>query len=186
MMTDIPAERSFLGVPIIGTVNLGSNAGTHKTREDVAELIKPLLADDFIHSFGWQQFTPYFNDGEPCIFRARGFWVRTVKDVDIEQADATCRRCGSECSTCEEIDPDDDDLFIIDDYTKHPTLGSRPWTNGRSYQGTEEERFIRALIVSEALETSQYQRALVDLFGDHAEVTVTREGIKITDYSHHD
>lgn len=185
-MTDVPAAKSFLGVPIIGTPNHAEQAETHKNTRDLAELLRPLVEDDFIHSFGWTQFTPYFNDGEPCIFRATDFWVRTVKDVeDTEPVPATCRRCGTECARCDDVDESDDGLYRIDDYTTHPTLGRRAWMTDR-YEGDQEERYERARDVMESLTSREYRRPLIDLFGDHCSVTVSADGITIDGYVHHD
>lgn len=188
MTNDIPAEKSFLGVPIIGETGRGHDAEVtqHKKPADLAELIRPLLEDDFIVDFGWTQFTPYFNDGEACIFRARDFWVRTVRDAEGEGAPAVCGRCGEYCPTCEDHDPDDMDRLRVNQYYgTHPTLGGRKWDSDQ-YTGNQLERYEWAVALAEALDDTAYRRALVDLFGDHCQVTITREGIKVEGYEHHD
>jgi hypothetical protein len=184
---DIPAEKSFLGVPIIGETGRGHEAEVekHKKPADLAELIRPLLEDEFIVDLGWTQFTPYFNDGEACIFRARDFWVRTVRDADGEQAPAVCGRCGGDCPTCDDYDPDDRDRLRVSEYHEHPTLGGNRYGHN-GYVGTQRDRYETASALAEALEDPAYRRALVDLFGDHCQVTVTREGIKVDGYVHHD
>lgn len=184
-MTDIPATKSLLGVPIIGTPDHSGQSDTHKKGEDLAELLRPLIEDDFVHSFGWTQFTPYFNDGEVCVFRAREFWVRTVADMEPSDEPATCRRCGHDCERCEDIDTTDDARYLIDEYNTHPTLGRRAWMTDK-YEGGQRERYEMARDAFDELEKPEYRRILIDLFGDHCTVTVAATGIAITEYAHHD
>ena len=48
-------------------------AYTHKLKTEGATIIKQIVNEVFsvmpeIYSFSWIQYTPYFNDGDPCIF----------------------------------------------------------------------------------------------------------------------
>lgn len=47
-----------------------------KMKDEGGEFFKEISADIFTEypdliSFGWTQYTPYFNDGDPCTFSAR-------------------------------------------------------------------------------------------------------------------
>jgi hypothetical protein len=64
-------------------------------REALRNQVKAVLADgiqDFmkehpsVKALGWTQYTPYFNDGEECVFSVNGFHAST-KDEDERSED---------------------------------------------------------------------------------------------------
>ncbi len=53
------------------------------------ELLKRAFKEFFvqnleIHAIRWRQYTPYFNDGEPCRFGILDFEVALVEDLKVE------------------------------------------------------------------------------------------------------
>lgn len=55
---------------------------TKKAKEGFQELVRDLFEDHpTLISFGWRQYTPYFNDGDPCYFNA---WT---EDISLQTAD---------------------------------------------------------------------------------------------------
>lgn len=76
--------NDFLGKPIHGDI-------THYTervseQHDPAELVRALdalCALDHVESIRWEQFTPYFNDGEPCVFRIQELTIK----LDVSHGD---------------------------------------------------------------------------------------------------
>lgn len=65
-----------------------------KKRELVEELRKQFPAlfaelfskSKYIESIGWRQYTPYFNDGEECVFRVYTSWL-DVNEEDFYNRD---------------------------------------------------------------------------------------------------
>jgi hypothetical protein len=184
-MTD-EIKRNFLGIPIIGTPQAGSTRVDQYSQEDFEAHVKALLDDEFFVDFGWRQCTPYFNDGDPCEFSAHGFWVRTVKDVKPPIGPFAFQESDDD----EELDPDD---FEFD---SHPTLGELTypdgyWTAGYGstrkpgvYVGDDEHHYRVARDMTLAIEGGHFENVLLDLFGDHCQVKVSRTGITIDEYSH--
>lgn len=84
-----------------------------------------------LYSVTWQQYTPYFNDGEECRFRSGHTYP------DLNQKDG-------------------EDL---------------------KYNSKESEA-VKLFMASFDSDIMEF------LFGDHVEVTVTREGIEVEDYEH--
>jgi hypothetical protein len=80
------ATRSFLGIPVEGDITAGSTRVDQKPIEELQPLLQAVLDDPTIVEFGWRQYTPYFNDGEPCEFGVSGLWVRVTGVED--EADA--------------------------------------------------------------------------------------------------
>lgn len=80
---DVETERrSFLGIPVVGDVDMGGDDRTpQRPLEDLEPTLRALLNDPEFYAFGWTQYTPYFNDGEPCTFRVNSPWFLTRTDV---------------------------------------------------------------------------------------------------------
>lgn len=77
--------NSFLGIPIEGDITRGERRAQQRPLEEFAPLLQAVLDDQRVTEFGWYQYTPYFNDGEPCIFRVYGSWFRTDEDEDADK-----------------------------------------------------------------------------------------------------
>jgi hypothetical protein len=121
----------------------------------------------------WNQYTPYFNDGDPCEFGVNEVRVlvgETESSVDHEYGDAS--------------------LSTYDLYTKsgayvgewpdrHMDLDGTTWVelpNGAS------ARDIYVALTD--LKTSAWEDVCRTNFGDHAEVTATRRGFSVEFYEH--
>jgi len=189
-MTD-DVKRNFLGIPIIGTPMAGSTRVEQYPQEDFEEIVARVLANKFFHDFGWTQYTPYFNDGEPCEFGANGFWIRTVKDAPIPTGSFTFQKKEDE----DDEDPEDglDEKFAPDAFRGHPSLGKLDypndyWVNNVRqegvYVGDRMNDFYLAKELQKAVEEGHFENVLLDLFGDHCQVKVSRTGITIDEYSH--
>lgn len=179
-MTAIKSEHinstNFLGMPVSGDISEGSTRVEQKPIEDLAPHFQALVDDPTIVEFGWRQYTPYFNDGDTCEFGVHGLWVLTVDDVDA-------------------VGDEDFDSYDLDvDY--HRSLGkvkghSEYDENGRyreyiidGYEGPDEDRYNRCQELSGALESGAYDNVLLEHFGDHAMITVRKDGIEVEFYSH--
>jgi hypothetical protein len=166
MSTD--TATNFLGIPIDGDINRADKRTPQRPREDFEPIIKALLDDEYFVEFGWRQYTPYFNDGDPCVFGASGAWVRTQDDSPAD----------------EDEDDEDPEEFDIT-YGTHPTLGgTEGWGADQRYVGTRETQWRVAKALGDAIEGGEFDHVLIDLFGDHCRVTVRRTGITVDEYSH--
>jgi hypothetical protein len=124
-----------------------------------AEAKNVFAAYPTMQSFGWNQYTPYFNDGEQCVFRVNvdyGIFI----DMD------------GEIST-----DDDTDVWGIRSNMKRGV----DW-RGNPY--TPSERDHAALLISDFIR--QFDADMMkSLFGDHVSVRVNADGhIEINEYEH--
>lgn len=56
----------------LATFNEKKKALTEELRKEFPALFAPIFADSKrIESFAWTQYTPYFNDGDECVFGVR-------------------------------------------------------------------------------------------------------------------
>jgi hypothetical protein len=164
--------KSFLGVPVHGDIQHGTKRANQRPITELQPLFQAVLDDPLITSFGWHQYTPYFNDGEPCVFGVRAPWFRTAHDTD----------------------PDSDYDLEVNGYSTHPTLGGverestgtypNRLVTSETYKGEHEATFRTCLAMSEAIAGGEFETVLLEAFGDHARVVVSRDGIDVEFYEH--
>ena len=129
--------------------------------EEVAGIFEKFPA---LQSFGWYQYTPYFNDGDTCTFRAN------TDDFLIEWD-------GEEKS----VDEDDEEERISAWSIRHCMKNGKTW-NDQPFSPSEKDHAVLAL--ADFMQQFDDDILLV-MFGDHAEVTVRRDGtVDIGEYSH--
>jgi hypothetical protein len=167
---------NFLGIPVEGEITKPTKRTPQKPLSELEPLMRAVLDDTTMKAFGWSQYTPYFNDGEPCVFSTNQPWFLTDADPD----------------------PDDVEDFYnyeISSYGDgHPSLGKKDgdwvgqWPDRRMvnerYEGPDEQRHDRARALSDAIEGGAFDDVLLEAFGDHAEIRVTASGITVDTYSH--
>jgi hypothetical protein len=169
-MSDEPEFKNFLCIPVSGNINKGGRTWVdQRPIEELRPMLQAVLDDSFIVEFGWKQYTPYFNDGEPCEFTVHTPWVRTTADMDVEET------------------------YQLELHG-HPTLDSSYWghkVEGGPYEKIYRERTAeviasaeRCLALADAIEGGPFERVLLESFGDHAEISVTKTGIQIKFYEH--
>lgn len=172
-MTTDTTRRTFLGIEVHGDINEGDRRKPQRPMEEFAPIVQAVLDDPTVVEFGWRQYTPYFNDGDPCTFRAFGAWVRLDTDKPA----------------------DDDEYEDLDiDYGSKARIGERDyewvgeWPNRTrvfgKYTGPDEARYDRLHALSAAVDGGEFLDVLLSSFGDHAKVTVRRDGIQVDTYDH--
>jgi hypothetical protein len=175
------SHTSFLGIPVEGDISRGEARVPQRPLEEFQPLILAVLNDPTIIEFGWTQYTPYFNDGEPCVFGAGDIWVRTDADK----------------ARVEEGDDEEDEVDYLEALNVtygHPSLGKYEYSytgtypdrekHVVSYQGPDPERLDRCLALNQAVTGGEFDNVLLEAFGDHARVTVSKSGIQIEFYEH--
>lgn len=124
---------------------------------------------DKVKAIVWTQYTPYFNDGEPCEFSVNDPEVIFKRGVLADGADG-----------------EDDDGG--EDYDEEGG-GMGDWSigyaieKGRIKDGPE----IRAIVADlKALESAiaGLDDLFLHAFGDHSRVKVTRRAVSVDEYSH--
>lgn len=162
---------NFLGIPVQGDITRGSDRVEQKPIEELQPILQAVLDDPTIVEFGWRQYTPYFNDGEPCEFGVNGTWVRTTADEDTDEDELEMwghRSLGKVITEWGDVDP----------ATKRRVVVSE------TYEGPDRARYDRCKALEGAVEGGAFEHVLLDAFGDHANITVRRDGIQVEFYDH--
>ncbi len=125
----------------------------------------------FITSISWTQYTPYFNDGDPCVF--------SIQEPALElsasyiAANPGLSLIGSSYSK-KEVEEDED--F---DEVQSVTLDTYDFTKeqGKAYPD------MRAAVNS-ITDLFEAKDVLLHVFGDHTEIVVTPNEIRVEEYEH--
>lgn len=129
-------------------------------QSEAAEQVKPLLQqfltdNPTVEAIRWRQYTPYFNDGDACVF---GVHEPTFKFVGDDEGG------------------DYEDGFH-----------DLPWSYESDYYADFRKLCpadLYAKCKSLSGEITGLEDALQALFGDHVEVTVTKDGVEVEEYEH--
>jgi hypothetical protein len=200
-------ERTFFGIPVEGDIVFNDRRVTQRPIEDLQPLMQAVLDDPTIEWFGWRQYTPYFNDGEPCVFSVHGALAVKLADGQRHQS-LKCPNCEKDrdpdhvfCPACghrhgeHDADDDDDDEYEDanwDGIEYSNVLGTRErnWNIAHNdyekgtYSGPDEARYDRCLALEKAIESGAFDDALLYLFGDHATVKVHKDRVVVESYEH--
>lgn len=128
-------------------------------RKDFAPMLSPLFEKSTgkIKSVGWAQYTPYFNDGDECIFSVNTYSIK-INGEDTGESDSLDWRI---------------EYYLKGQTEEYPL---QPEWDLELYQLVEEFKEILSSIPEDFMK---------DLFGDHVEVTVNSDGnIETEEYEH--
>jgi len=121
----------------------------------------------------WQQYTPYFNDGDACVFGVGDFYPFTE--------DTPLTRYTEEGLRLDEAAAHNFSAETMTDYSQVVRTWEEPvsWGNGtrtrREYATVPNPDYSPArAAVWEQFNPSPFEDVLEAVFGDHAEVTATR------------
>ena len=114
----------------------------------------------------WTQYSPFFNDGDECIFSVHEVTITNATDEE----DLGEVRWG-------EYGGDNKDIWAAEMYY---SVGK--WT----MEQKAERRVALDLIdfFDGFIQNSDMSDVMEDMFGNHVQVTATREGFQVNEYSH--
>lgn len=134
-----------------------------QTRKEMQEEFKRNLEDMFkeffehvpvVKKISWTQYTPYFNDGDPCVFRVYGPEFLSIwADGDHNDFDG-------------DIDGEDGEFY------------------GEDVAHQEEVNIYKDRIQGLNSLINSSEEFFLELFGDGSAVTVSRDGITVEEYEH--
>lgn len=158
----------------------------------------PVLdAHPLLWGFQWTQYTPYFNDGDECVFNVYDinaftgdpegeYWEESDKILSTTLLADYSRYV--EDGTTPNRYPYNDPKALRNWY-KNQTAGEH-LTNQFKELGHGDAKITELMAAARAADDfiaglhSLPNDVMQELFGDHVEVTLTRNGAKIEEYSH--
>lgn len=125
-----------------------------------------------ITALKWTQYTPYFNDGDACVFRVNDVYFTNAPEDELGYVNAWG-----------EYEGEDESVWVASNITH--TLSSKYYEDEAAKilaaGGVDEDscNFISFIISSNEME-----EIMQEMFGDHAQVTATRDGFDVNEYEH--
>lgn len=140
-----------------------------KLKKEFKAIITKLFEENSeLKAIVWEQFTPYFSDGDPCIFSVGevGFTNATGKDLnDIRYG---------------EYDGENKNVRVLSSYF---TPNSQ-WSMKEDNEYAKLIDFETCKIVGQLMQSSGMKDVMLATFGDHVKVVATREGFLIDEFDH--
>lgn len=175
--------KNFMGIPVeMDSLDQGRRASVEQWDVEALEkLVKPLLEAGV--SIRWDQYTPYFNDGDVCEFDVGDPGFLPVEFSEMGEDEYEDRYDGYLEFYNVKIEGGEE--------TRYEVERSTSWPYGSSYKSIPTGRTFErhpAYLHMEALRTAMnaghFEELLYDRFGDHAQITITPEKITKEFYDH--
>ncbi|MFI8976937.1 hypothetical protein ACIGO9_28925 [Nocardia asteroides] len=172
------------GRPINGEIShYGSAPIDQRPIEELIALLDAVLALPNVKALRWEQYTPYFNDGDACEF--------SINESSIWVSDPRAAQTDSESPADEDGDEDDDEeTNFLDLWSVNYNNDPNPRSHGREDGWAPSYPYIGAEITeawgafNRALESGAFDNDLHLHFGDPAQVTATTAGFDVESYDH--
>lgn len=174
-------DKNFLGIPIEGSINVSSSKKQQEDPRILQAKMATLVSHPGFEAMRWRQYTPYFNDGDPCVFRIYEVYFRFVGMSPITEDE-------------EGAYEEEDGFYTVNNgrYTEADSPEQRVLGVSKSYSlgdGWDREPEDLPLIelaseVASMITRGAHWDFLYSTFGDHAVVTVYSDKILVDEYDH--
>lgn len=159
------------GRPVRGEITPTKRAVPQDDPADLITKLDAVLAYDGVQNVRWEGYTPYFNDGEPCVYSVGDVSVKfngVDSGGDYEDGYFNGWVISHYIARGE-------DSYTLSLDTVKTALGA----------GVIAEDFAKDFgEFTRALASGRHDEFLKRSFGDHARVTATREGFDVEFYEH--
>jgi hypothetical protein len=183
-------EKNFLGMKVEGKIHHSHSSNVDQISEqEVNDMFSAVLSLKRVKGIAWTQYTPYFNDGEPCEFRV-----------------------GEPCFSIEGVETAEDEeywaeySFTEEDYEESGTQWFGTWNDqfqrvigkceGSYDRNTgkwtytdhpvDEAMYYPLMALHSAMASGRCEVELLKKFGDHAHIKIdTVKGVvQVDEYEH--
>lgn len=198
MTTETVETPTLGGLPIQGDISYYTepDAAPQLGEDEFIARIKAVLDTGEIAAIGWAQYTPYFNDGDPCIFHIGEVYVFPKAERDPEVPRVVCGECGHQTDDIDYSEVEEGFAYHDETYDgvgALTTVGWRQEDDPRVSKATNDA--VRVLLgnyswrntdaeARPGLQSGSFNQVCLKHFGDPALVVATSEGFTVEHYSH--
>jgi hypothetical protein len=184
-------SKEFLGMKIVGEGGQGEgNRVEQYSTEIFQEVVSAVLSHDEVSGICWNQYTPYFNDGEPCVFRVGEVYFSLVgaEKEDYFEYDWMEEDFNENGRIwCNDFSPSFKKIIgnIKKIWNRPP--GEWDWAEGSGPMSAPDlDLFLDVISLKDTMDKGHFNHAVEDLFGDHAFVKIDKLSGKvlIEEYEH--
>lgn len=127
-----------------------------------------------ITALKWSQYTPYFNDGDTCVFRVNTVYFTNAPADELDNI-----------SAWGEYEGFDDSVWVADSI-------SHVLNSGRKYYENKAAKILAAggvdvdscELIDKMIQSDEMEDIMMEMFGDHVVITATREGFDVNAHEH--
>lgn len=190
-------NKTFLGMTIEGSIYHGDPQVPQLSKEVFQSMLKAVLDHDEVLGLTWTQYTPYFNDGDPCVFCANDVYV-CLNGVEPNEDNSRYLDYGWMEDDLEEngrlwlSNSSDDYVRLVGDNTRKyleskDERGWRKWEHEVNLDSQPNPGLFQAYeLFDTTLNRGSFNSVLLGLFGDHCTVIIDKVNNKILvdEYEH--
>lgn len=119
----------------------------------------------------WTQYTPYFNDGDACVFGVNDVYFSNAEGDDMD-----------DLSYYGEYEGENEDIFSGSSYEFVSERDYYKEIQAKAAAGGVDTQSIQEL--SNLIGSDEMEDILLMMFDDHVVVTATRNGFDVEEYNH--
>jgi hypothetical protein len=125
-----------------------------------------------ITALKWTQYTPYFNDGDPCEFCVNDVYFTNAPADELENV-----------SVWGEYEGEDESVWVVPGmkYTLSSKYHAEDAAKIRAAGGVDVDS---CQLIDKMIQSSEMEDIMEEMFGDHVVITATRDGFDVNDYEH--
>lgn len=143
--------------------------------KDIMDILKKMMIDNpLIVGVMWQQYTPGFNDGEPCVFTTNGPFIKFDEKVS-----------GAGDKAADDEDENDDSEMTQGYMDANYDIDDDFYDKKADIFNFKEIKALKATVKDVCKVYSHLEAmdsCLQDMFGDGVQVFVTKDGVETEDY----
>ena len=141
-----------------------------RTEAAIKEAIQELFnKHPILKSFGWKQYAPYFNDGEPCYFSLSHYHF-SLNKTDKQALEALKKYIEKE---------------NLESFSKNKDLYFEEYNDVFSGYTKQQPPFLKDIKILYSL-LQDHEDVLEKVFGTDMNITCTRKGFTLTEFNDHD
>jgi hypothetical protein len=138
------------------------------------ELFKEITKEFFeknpaINAVIWTQYTPYFNDGEACLFSVNDPSFTNASGEDLDDINYG------------EYEGDNVNIWVFEDVKWNVNSYKEKYDSIITSGGIDIDS---CQFLESAIKSSEMEDIMETMFGEHSRIVATREGFDIEEYDH--
>lgn len=150
-----------------------------KFQTEAQEMFKETMKEFFdknpgITALKWTQYTPYFNDGDACVFGVNDVYFTNAPEDELENITAWG-----------EYEGEDESVWVAENLSYVLNSGSKYYQEEaakiRAAGGFDEDS---CSLINKMIQSNEMEEIMEEMFGDHVVITATRDGFDVDDYEH--
>jgi hypothetical protein len=168
----------ILGRPIVGDVTSGGKRYRIEQWDEerlLADIDAVFAADPRIAAINWRQYTPYFNDGDPCEFSC---YLNDDGVVALDKVPTYWAWDEATGEDDEEIETRTTSYYSGKELVWNEENNKWDWVE--IALSDERDKAMQTLIEN----WQHYEDVCREHFGEHSQVIATREGFQVEFYEH--